>query len=77
MGDDWLGAPGVAKKLGVTLRTVYVIIDSGALPAYKFGRVIRIRRADVDVFIERVRVKPGELRHLYPPGEFGDPPRTR
>ena len=35
-------------------------------PAYKFGRVIRIQRGDVDAFIEASRVKPGALTHLHP-----------
>jgi hypothetical protein len=53
------------------------ILDSGELPAYKIGRLIRIRRADVDEYLERVKVRPGELAHLYPPGEYGDPARER
>ncbi len=67
MGDDWLGAPGAAEYLGVTLRMVYKLIDQGQVPAYKIGRVLRIRRADLDAFLERSRVKPGDLVHLYPP----------
>lgn len=39
-------------RLGVALRTLYRIIDTGELPAYKFGRVIRLRTADVDAYIE-------------------------
>lgn len=56
---------------------MYRILDSGELPAYKIGRVIRIRRADVDEYLERCRVRPGDLSHLYPPGENGDPARKR
>jgi len=36
--------------------------------AYKLGRFIRLRRHELDVYIEAARVKPGDLRHLYPPG---------
>ena len=75
-GEDWVGVPALAKELGVTMRTVYKLLDAGELPAYRFGRVIRIKRADVEEFLERARVKPGELRHLYPPGE-NDPQRKR
>ncbi len=34
-------------------------------------RSFRLTRRDVDDYLERARVKPGELRHLYiyPPGE--------
>ncbi len=66
-GEDWLGAPGAAEYLGVTLRTVYKFVDQGDIPAYKLGRVFRIRRSDLDDFLERCRVQPGELAHLYPP----------
>lgn len=67
MGDDWLGAPGAAQYLGVTLRVVYKLVDRGEIPAYRIGRVFRMRRSDLDAFLERSRVQPGELAHLYPP----------
>lgn len=76
-GDDWLGAPTLAKELGITLRTVYAILDSGDIPSYKIRRVIRIKRADVDEYLERVKVRPGDLAHLYRPGENGDPLKKR
>lgn len=46
--DNWLSAPETAVCLGVTLRTVYKLIDEEGLPAYKIRRVIRIRRVDVE-----------------------------
>ena len=49
-GEQWLGTSDVMRLLGVQLRTLYRIIDEDQLPAYKFGRVIRIKRADVDAF---------------------------
>ena len=36
------------------------------MPAYRFGRVIRLKATDVDVFIEACRIAPGTLEHLYP-----------
>jgi excisionase family DNA binding protein len=50
----------------VTLRTLYRFIDEGQLPAYKMGRVIRLQAHEVDAFIERARIAPGTLEHLYP-----------
>lgn len=52
--------------LGVQNRTLYRFIDEGQVPAYKFGRVYRLRRCEVEDFIERCRVAPGTLAHLYP-----------
>ena len=75
-GDDWLGVPALAKELGVTIRTVYAILDSGDIPSYRIRRVIRIRRVDVEEYLERCKVQPGDLSHLHPT-EYGVPPRKR
>lgn len=63
---QWLGTAEAARYLGITTRTLYRLIDAGELPAFKFGRVIRLKQADVDSFIEASRVIPGTLEHLYP-----------
>ena len=55
-----------SERLGVTLRTLYRFIDEGSLPAYKMGRVIRLKEDEVDAFIEGTRIAQGSLEHLYP-----------
>ena len=55
-----------ARRLGITPRTLYRFIDEGQLPAYRFGRVIRLKAGEVDAFIETCRIEPGTLEHLYP-----------
>jgi excisionase family DNA binding protein len=62
----WLSTAEAAHLLGVTNRTVYRFINEGQLTAYKFGRVIRLKEADVDTFIDASRIEPGTLEHLYP-----------
>jgi excisionase family DNA binding protein len=62
----WLSTNDSARRLGITTRTLYRFIDEGQLPAYRFGRVIRLKQADVDTFIEACRIEPGTLEHLYP-----------
>jgi len=62
----WMSTREACEHLGVTLRTLYRFIDEGELPAYKMGRVIRLQAADVTRFIERKRIAPGTLEHLYP-----------
>lgn len=52
--------------LGVVPRTLYRMIDEGLVPAFKLGRVIRLRVSDLEEFLEGTRVKPGSLAHLYP-----------
>ncbi len=69
MPDDairWMSTGEAARRLGVTVRTLYRLIDESELPAYKFGRVIRLQEAEVDAFIRASRITPGSLEHLYP-----------
>ena len=62
----WLSTKAAARRLGITPRTLYRFIDEGDLPAYRFGRVIRLKQMDVDAYIEQCRIEPGSLEHLYP-----------
>jgi len=68
MGDQirWMSTRETAERLGITLRTLYRFIDEGQIPAYKLGRVIRLKEHDVEAFIEGARIEPGTLEHLYP-----------
>lgn len=77
--DEWLSTPKAAELLGVRVRTVYNLINKGELPAdfvlpypgpKSRRRAIRIRRQDLEDFIEQARVKPGQLRHLHPAWEW-------
>ncbi len=63
---EWLSTQAAARRLGVTPRTLYRFIDQGELPAYRMGRVIRLKSSEVDAFIESTRIEPGTLEHLYP-----------
>ncbi len=62
----WLSTAESARRLGITPRTLYRFIDEGQLPAYRFGRVIRLKENEVDSFIDACRIQPGTLEHLYP-----------
>ncbi len=62
---EWLSTADAANRLGINTRTLYRLIDDGQIPAYKFGRVIRVQGRDVEAFIEGARVQPGSLEHLY------------
>ncbi|HTW98300.1 MAG TPA: helix-turn-helix domain-containing protein [Acidimicrobiales bacterium] len=63
---NWMSTKEASRYLGVNLRTLYRFIDEGELPAYKFGRVIRLKEADLVHFVEAARIVPGSLEHLYP-----------
>ena len=55
----WMSTAEVADYLGVQPRTLYRFIDEGRMPAYRFGRVIRVKRHDVEVFLQSCRIEPG------------------
>lgn len=61
-----------AAALGLTPRTLYRLIDEGQLPAYRFGRVIRLKQTEVDAFVDSSRIEPGTLEHLYPEAVGGE-----
>jgi excisionase family DNA binding protein len=63
---EWLSTQEASRRLGITTRTLYRFVDQGDLPAYRMGRVIRLKATDVDTFIEGSRIEPGTLEHLYP-----------
>ena len=66
VGPQWMGTQEAARYLGVTPRTLYRFINDGNLPAFKMGRVIRLRQRDLDDFVEANRIAPGSLEHLTP-----------
>jgi len=68
----WLSTREACEELGITLRTLYRIIDEGKLPCYQFGRVYRLKTEDIEAFLTQARVAPGDLSHLYPEPRGGD-----
>lgn len=70
---EWLSTAEAAAQLGITPRTLYRFIDEGQLPAYRFGRVIRLKASEVDAFIDLCRIEPGTLDHLYADSGPGSP----
>ncbi len=48
--DEWIGTPDAAARLGVTVQELYRLIDTGRLPAYRFGRIIRLRVTELAAF---------------------------
>ncbi len=67
--EERLSTKAAAEHLGVTTRTLYWFIDQGNLPAYEFGRVVRLKAVDAEAFIETIRAQPATLSCLYPPGD--------
>lgn len=51
-GPGWMSTSDAGACIGVTLRTLYRMIDQGEIAAYKLGRLIRLRTADVDSYCD-------------------------
>ena len=55
MGANFLTIDEVLGYLNVTSRTIYRLIRIGELPAVRVGRQWRIRRTDLDQWLNRQR----------------------
>ena len=51
----WFSTPQASRALGVNPTTLYRWIDQGRIPAYRFGKLIKVRPADLETFIEGAR----------------------
>ena len=56
-GDEpeWLTVPEVALRLRVSRMTVYRLTKTEAIPAYRVGRQLRVKAADLDAYLESAR----------------------
>ena len=61
---QWMSSIEAAERLGVTTATLYRFIDEGRLPAYRMGRVIRLKESELEDFERTCRIQPGSLSHL-------------
>lgn len=61
---EWIGAEEAARHLNLKPHVIYRLVHEGVIPARRFP--VQIRRRDLDVVLERCRIKPGELAHLNP-----------
>ena len=50
----------VARYLGVSIRTVYRLVSSGELRAFKVGAVWRFSQQDLDAMLERLASREAE-----------------
>lgn len=48
----WLSVTEAAEAVGMSRKFIVREIERRAIKVYRFGRVHRIRRADLDVYIE-------------------------
>ena len=79
MADRFQTVKEVADMLNVQPMTVYRLINSGKLQAYKVGRSMRIRTEDIDSFLQSAAVNPGQKRKRFSLAGLveGDQPITK
>jgi excisionase family DNA binding protein len=61
VGPDWLGTTDAARYLELAPLALYRLIDDGELPAYRFGRIVRLRKSDLDAYLVTCRADPDPL----------------
>jgi excisionase family DNA binding protein len=57
-GLDLLSIPEVCQELGMGKSWVYRRIQSGEIPSVKLGRNIKVRREDLEGYLEAQRYRP-------------------
>jgi excisionase family DNA binding protein len=55
--NEWFTLAELGEWLKVSRTTAYRLVSSNELPGYRIGRTIRVRRADVERWIEENRWK--------------------
>ena len=53
-----MGTTEAARYLGVIHRTLHGLIEDGELRAHKLGRITRLRREDLDAYLDVHQVRP-------------------
>ena len=58
-----LGRKQVAERLGLSPLTVGKMMRAGRLPAFKMGRLWRVREADLDTYVRELSDKRAKPTH--------------
>jgi len=60
--EEFVSPKEVCKLLKVSKTWPYKMAKRGLLPHYKFERVVRFRKSDIDAFLEKARVEAREKK---------------
>jgi excisionase family DNA binding protein len=75
MDDTFLTTEEVLDYLQVNLRTVYRLIKAGKIPAVRVGRQWRVKRADLDAWLESQGTRKRPPAGVAPRPRVADRPR--
>jgi excisionase family DNA binding protein len=56
---EWFTTDELVRWLGLGRTKTYEMLRSGEIPSYKIGRVRRIRRRDIETWLNQNRFRPG------------------
>jgi excisionase family DNA binding protein len=59
----------VAEELGISERSAWRLVGQGELPSHQFGNSTRIKREDLDAYIDRSRRRNRRTDHDEPGDE--------
>ena len=62
--DEIMSAEELAQYLGCHLITLYRLIRTAKIPAFKLVKHWRFRRSEIDRWIAERHVKPGKAQHI-------------
>ena len=54
--NEYLKIEDISAYLNIKNKTLYAMVESGDIPHYKIGRLIRFKREDVDLWMEAKKV---------------------
>jgi len=57
---EWFTTDELVRWLGLGRTKAYEMLRTGEIPSYKIGRIRRIRRGDVEAWLERNKFESGE-----------------
>ncbi len=57
---EWFTTDELVRWLGLGRTKTYEMLRSGEIPSYKIGRIRRIRRQDIEAWLERNKFRPAE-----------------
>ena len=57
---EWLTVTELQGWLGLGRSKAYELVQTGEIPSYRIGRILRIRRKDVEAWLEENCYQPGQ-----------------
>jgi excisionase family DNA binding protein len=60
VGQEWMSPKEFQEWLGIGKTKCYEILSRQEIPSYRIGRISRIKKADIEHWLESNRFVPGD-----------------